>query len=288
MLAGCATSLSGATGGVLEVAASVNTWGSILAQLGGTHVQATSIINSPATDPHDYEPTPADGRVIARARLFVENGVGYDSWAARALAASPDSQRRVVDVGALVGVPDDGNPHRWYDPANVSAVAAAITGGLKRLDPADAGYFDRRLATFEQHDLAQYHQLIDEIARRYAGTRVGASESIFAPLAAALRLQLVTPPAFLRAVSEGSDPSAADKAAIDAQIAHRAIAVYVLNTQNSTPDVAAQVAACRQRGIPVVGITETLVPAGASFQRWQVSQLESLLAALGRAKGGNR
>jgi zinc/manganese transport system substrate-binding protein len=185
-------------------------------------------------------------------------------------------------------VPDDGNPHRWYDPANVSAVAAAITGGLKRLDPADAGYFDRRLATFEQHDLAQYHQLIDEIARRYAGTRVGASESIFAPLAAALRLQLVTPPAFLRAVSEGSDPSAADKAAIDAQIAHRAIAVYVLNTQNSTPDVAAQVAACRKRGIPVVGITETLVPAGASFQRWQVSQLESLLAALGRAKGGNR
>ena len=104
----CATSMqdgrgSDATGRVVEAAASINAWGSILAQLGGEHVHATSIITKPDTDPHDYEPTPADGRTIAAARLFIENGVGYDSWAAKAIAANP-SGRAVIDVGKLVGV----------------------------------------------------------------------------------------------------------------------------------------------------------------------------------------
>src|SRR5690348_2454498 len=79
--AAAAGSGSGSGGGkVITAAASINAWGSILAQLGGTHVTTTSIITSPDTDPHDYEPTPADGRIIASAALFVQNGIGYDSW----------------------------------------------------------------------------------------------------------------------------------------------------------------------------------------------------------------
>src|SRR5438445_2867987 len=141
--AACATSPSGGSspsgdGQIVAVAASINAWGSILKQLGGSHVRETSIISNPDTDPHDYEPTPADGRVIAQSQLFVENGIGYDSWAAKSLAASPDSSRLVVDVGQLVDVPAGGNPHRWYDPSNVDAVADAITADLKKLDPADA------------------------------------------------------------------------------------------------------------------------------------------------------
>jgi zinc/manganese transport system substrate-binding protein len=270
---------------VLNVAASINAWGSILTQLGGSHVRETSIITNPATDPHAYEPTPADGRTIADSQLFVDNGVGYDPWAAQALAASPSSGRLVLNVGRLVNVPDGGNPHRWYDPGNVEAVARTITADLKKLDPADARYFDAQLATFQSIGLGRYHQLIGDIKAKYARTPVGASESIFAPLSDALGLDLVTPAAFLKAISEGTDPSAADKAAIDAQIAGRKIKVYVFNTQNSTPDVAAQVAAAKDHGIPVAGVTETLSPANATFQDWQVSQLTALQAALARATG---
>ena len=88
LIAGCATSSSNettATGGVVQVAATINAWGSILAQLGGKHVHETSIITNPDTDPHSYEPTPADARTIADSRLFVENGIGYDTWAANRL-----------------------------------------------------------------------------------------------------------------------------------------------------------------------------------------------------------
>jgi zinc/manganese transport system substrate-binding protein len=286
--AACSTSRSGSAGPsgdghVVQVAASINAWGSILSQLGGSHVRATSIITNPDTDPHDYEPTPADGRVIAESQLFVENGIGYDSWAAKALAASPDSGRLVIDVGQQVGVAAGGNPHRWYDPSDVETVADAITADLKKLDPADAAYFDSQRARFESSGLAAYHQLISEIKTTYEGTPVGASESIFSPLAEALALDLATPPSFLKAISEGTDPSPADKAAIDAQIAGKKIKVYVFNSQNSTPDVAAQVAACRKQGIPVVGVTETLSPATASFQAWQTAQLQSLQAALKQA-----
>jgi len=270
---------------VISVAASINAWGSILAQLGGTHVKATSIISNPDTDPHAYEPTPADGRVIATASLFVENGIGYDSWAAKAVAANPDPNRVVIDVGQLTGTPNGGNPHRWYSPTDVEKVADAITSGLKKADPGDAAYFDTQRQTFETTGLAEYHALITDIKAKFAGTPVGASESIFTPLAQALGLDLITPPSFLKAISEGSDPSPADKATIDSQISSKKIKVYVFNSQNSTPDVSAQVTAARSHGIPVSTVTETLSPQGSSFQDWQAGQLKALEAALGRATG---
>jgi zinc/manganese transport system substrate-binding protein len=288
-VAACATSSADheAPGGgkVIEVAASTNAWGSILAQLGGTRVHATSIISNPDTDPHDYEPTPVDGRTIAGAKLFVENGIGYDTWAAKAIAASPDSGRLVIDIGDLVGVSEGGNPHRWYSPSDVEKVADEITADLKKADPAGATYFDAQRQTFENTGLAQYHQLITDIRTKYAGTPVGASESVFAPLAEALGLDLITPASFLKATSEGTDPSAADKATIDHQISAKTIKVYVFNSQNSTPDIAAQASAARKVGIPVSIVTETLSPAGASFQDWQSAQLEALQRALRAGTG---
>ncbi len=270
-------------GGPIQVVAAENFWGSIAAQLGGDRVHVVSVITNPATDPHDYEPTAADARTVAEARMVVENGVGYDPWAARLVAASPLSGRVVLDVGKLVGVPDGGNPHRWYSPANVQQVIAAIVRGYSQLDPKDAGYFRRQRTAFETHGLAQYESLIATIKRRFGGTPVGASESIFAPLAQALGLKLVTPYSFLKAISEGTEPTAADKTTIDRQIAHRQIRVWVYNSQNSTPDVARLTAAARKKGIPVTTITETLSPASATFQAWQSRQLHALLLAL--AKG---
>ncbi|HEY2296294.1 MAG TPA: zinc ABC transporter substrate-binding protein [Jatrophihabitans sp.] len=288
VVAGCSTSggaATGSSGKVVEVAASINAWGSILAQLGGAHVHETSIITNPDTDPHDYEPTPQDGTVIAGSQLFVENGIGYDSWAAKSLAASPDSSRLVINVGDLVHIPEGGNPHRWYSPADVNTVADAVTADLKRLDPADASYFDAQRQRFAATGLATYDRLIKQIQTKYAGTPVGASESIFAPLAQALRLDLITPPSFLKAISEGTDPSAADLSTIDSQISSNKIKVYVFNSQNATPDVAAQVKAAKAAGIPVSAVTETLAPAGASFQQWQCAQLQALISALHQATG---
>jgi zinc/manganese transport system substrate-binding protein len=289
MLGGCATSspvaLPGRGAKPVTVVATINAWGSIAAQLGGTRIQETSIITKPAIDPHAYEATPSDARSLAGANVVIENGIGYDSWAAQMLAADPVAGRVVLDVGGLVGVADGGNPHVWYSPADVVRVADQITADYAKEDPADKGYFQQRNLAFLTTDLGTYNHLIGQIRARYAGVKVGASESIFVPLAQSLGLDLVTPASFMNDISEGTDVSAADKATIDAQISSKEIKVYVFNSQNSTPDVAAQVTAARAAGIPVVAVTETLAPANATFQQWQSAQLQQLADALHEATG---
>jgi zinc/manganese transport system substrate-binding protein len=283
----CLSQVEAATGGGpgLQVVAAENFWGSIAAQLGGDRVRVTSVITSPATDPHAYEPTAADARTIAGAQLVIVNGIGYDPWAPKLIAANPVTGRIVLTVGDLVGIKPGGNPHRWYSPSDVQKMIGEIVRDYSKLDSKDAGYFRQQRARFEARGLAQYTRLIATIKRTYHGVPVGASESIFAPLAQALGLRLLTPPSFLKAISEGTEPTAADKTTIDRQIARRQVRVWVYNSQNSTPDVKRITDAARTRGIPVTTITETLTPPSASFQTWQSHQLEALAAALAKASG---
>ena len=289
-VAGCATTAPANASGSgastkINVVAAENFWGSIASQLGGDHATVTSIITNPDTDPHSYEPTPADGRTMTGAQFAIVNGIGYDPWAPKLLDTNPNPQRTVLTVGTLVGIPDGGNPHRWYSPTNVHQVIEQITADYQKIDPADAAYFQQRKETFENQTLAPYNQLISTIKAKYAGTPIGASESIVSPLAEGLGLNLITPETFLDAISEGSDPTAADKATIDNQIRTKQIKVYVYNSQNSTPDVQTQVNEAKAAGIPVTTVTETLAPANATFQDWQVKELQGIEAALAQATG---
>src|SRR6266568_433479 len=250
LAAGCSTAAGTAAAGTgtgagsgssrhIVVVAAENFWGSIARQLGGTHVSETSIIANPNTDPHDYEPAAGDARTIAGAQLVIVNGIGYDPWAPKLLAANPVAGRLTLTVGSLLGLKDGDNPHQWYSAAHVRQVIAAIT----------------------------------------------ASESIVSPLADALGLKMLTPYSFLRAISEGSEPTAQDKATVDAQIRNKQIKIYVYNSQNATPDVTAQVKEAEAEHIPVTTVTETLAPANATFQQWQVTELQGIENALHQATG---
>lgn len=284
----CATTPPGsaAASDKIQVVAAENFWGSIAAQLGGSQVEETSIIANPQTDPHSYEPTAADARTISGARLFIQNGIGYDtSWAPGLVAANPDSARTVLTVGDVLGLQNGDNPHQWYSRQSVYRVIDAITADYQKIDPAHASYYAQRKVQFEDSTLATYDKLEASIRTQYAGTPIGASESIVSPLAATLGLDLITPDSFLRDISEGSDPTTADKSTIDDQIRQRLIKVYVYNSQNSTPDIQQQVALARQEGIPVTTVTETLAPAGDSFQQWMVSELQGFQKALAEGTG---
>ena len=104
-------------------------------------------------------------------------------------------------------------------------------------------------------------------------------------LGQALGLDLLTPYSFLKAISEGTEPTAGDKTTIDRQIADKQIKVWVYNSQNSTPDVQRFTDEAHGKGIPVTTITETLSPATATFQAWQLAQLKALAAVLHKATG---
>ncbi|HEX3539940.1 MAG TPA: zinc ABC transporter substrate-binding protein [Acidimicrobiales bacterium] len=282
--AGSSTTSVGTGGKVLQVVVAENDWGSIAAQVGGKFVHVTSIITDPNADPHTYEPTPADGRTVATADLVWYNGIGYDNWMPKLLAADPGN-RTVLSVGQVVGVADGGNPHRWYNPADVQTVIKSYVADLSKLDPASGSYFQSQATTYNAMGLKAYNDEIALIKSKYSGVPVGASESIFAMLSPALGLSLITPPSFLKAISEGTDVSAADKTTIDNQIKNHLIKVYVYNSQNSTPDVQTQVKEAQDAHIPTATITETLVPPTATYQDWQTTQLNGIAAALATATG---
>ncbi len=280
-----AFSANGVVGGQVQIVATENFWGSIAAQIGGDHVQVTSIINNPNIDPHSYEPTSRDSRAVADAHYVILNGVGYDPWASQLLAANPVSGRRVLNIGTYLGKHVGDNPHLWYSPDYVTAVANKIRDDLSALDPANATAYAQSTQTFLTTGLAQYHSLIAEIKAKYAGTAVGATESIFAYLAPALGLRLITPPDYLQAVSEGTEISAADEATVEQQINQKQIAILVYNSQNTPNNIQVALALARAQHIPIVPITETLDPANVSFQQWQSSQLQAIATALAQVRG---
>ena len=230
----------------MQVVAAENFWGSIASQVGGSHVHVTSIIVDPNADPHSYEPTTTDARTVADAKYVIVNGAGYDPWADKLLQANPVSGRKELNVGDFNGKNEGDNPHMWYNPDYVTAVANKIRDDLKTIDPADASAFDQSAQAFLTTGLQQYHQLIAAIKAKYQGTPVGATESIFSYLAPALGLNLITPYSYLKAVSEGTDISAADEATVEQQIKQKQIKVLIYNSQNTPNNI--QAADCLGQG----------------------------------------
>lgn len=292
LLAACginttATSNSNTSGGsnTIQVVAAENFWGSIAAQVGGSHIHVTSIIVDPNADPHSYEPTTNDARTVADAQYVLINGAGYDPWADKLLQANPVSGRKELNVGDFNGKHEGDNPHMWYNPDYVTAVANKIRDDLKGIDPGDASAFDQSAQTFLTTGLAQYHAAIAAIKAKYSGTAVGATESIFSYLAPALGLNLITPYSYLKAVSESSDISAADEATVEQQVSQKQIKVLIYNSQNTPNNIQALINKAKANNIPVTTITETLTPANATFQDWQTAQLQGIQNALAQATG---
>lgn len=267
------------SGGAIQVVAAENFWGSIVSQIGGEKVNVRSIVSDPNADPHEYESNAADARAVADADYVIANGVGYDDWMDKLLSAGGNPHRRVLNVGQLVGVAAGGNPHLWYGPAYVNQAASQIERDLAAIDPADADSFERNYATLES-SLAEYQNRIAAIKQQYAGTKVAATEDIFAYLAQAAGLDLVSPPAFIEAVAEGNDPPAGSIVAFEDQLKSRQIKVLAYNEQTVTPLTQNMKALAAQEGIPIVGVTETIQPPDASFQEWMNAELLDLQNAL--------
>ncbi len=257
-------------------------WGSIASQLGGSKVEVQSVVSDPNADPHEYQSSTADARAFADADLVVLNGAGYDDWGQRLLSASSSSHRQVLDIARLLGRKAGDNPHFWYDPASVVNVADAITARYRSIDAADAGYFDLRRSDFSSA-LKPYLGEIAAIKQTYSGTAIGSTESIFVYMAAALGLDLISPPEFMQAVAQGNDPPVSAVATFHDQVAGNRIKVLVYNVQTATAVTTNLKTLAAAHHIPLVGVSETLQPASLTFQDWQLAQLKNLEDALSAA-----
>ena len=277
--AACGGLSPAAQSGAINVVAGENFWGSIATQLGGTHAVVQSVVTDPNADPHEYESSTQDARAFADANLVVLNGAGYDDWGRKLLDANPSAGRHVLTVADLLGKKVGDNPHFWYSPDYVAKVADAITAQYKSIDPTDTTYFDQQRAQLT----GAFQPYLNEIAaikQRYRDTPVGSTESIFVYMAAALGLNLVSPPEFMDAVAEGNDPPAGSVVAFQDQVSSRQIKLLVYNVQTVTAVTTNLKDLASRHRIPTVGVSETLQPASLSFQQWQLTQLLRIDQAL--------
>jgi zinc/manganese transport system substrate-binding protein len=266
----------------VDVVVSVDQWGEVVSQLGGSCAQVKTLLASSSVDPHDYEPSPADAATFEGAQLVVVNGAHYDEWASK-LAAGSASGAPVIsaaDVGGESARGDAVNPHVWYDPATVTAVADAVTSELGKLAPQAADYFTQRRAAFTE-SLKPYDAEISAIKAAAAGKTYAATESVFDYMATAVGLQNKTPAGYQAASSNETDPSPADLDAFHQLLGAKGVDVLIYNTQTegSVPDQIRTEA--EGAGVPVVDVTETVAPGAKSFEAWQVDQLTALAKALG-------
>ena len=274
-----ATTPSG--GPAIQVLGTENFYADLLAQIGGERVTASSILNDPSADPHEYEASPAAAKLVADSKLVIVNGIGYDDFMDKLLGAATRPDRVVINVQDILGVKDDVNVHVWYDPATMPKVADAATEALSKLDPQNAAYFAAQKAKY----LAGLKAISDKVGAlktKYAGSPVAFTENVAGYLTDAIGLKVLTPPAFMEAIESGTDPAPADVAAERNLITGRKVKVLLYNSQVTSP-LTQQIHDLADRsGVPIVGVAETIPPAFKTFQEWQLAQLTELEKALAR------
>ena len=279
--AGCGDGTPPTEPGVVRVVAAENFWGDIAEQIGGRHVEVTSLIDSPTADPHLFESDPRAAASIAAAQLVIDNGLGYDGFVERTLKAVGGHARHVLTVGDVLGMARAGeaNPHVWYDTAALPKVARAIAAELTALDPADRLAFDSGAKRFIR-SLDPLLATIATMKERYAGTPVAYTERVPGYLLKAAGLVSTAPASFSQALEDGNDPSPGDAASFERAIKDHDIRVLIYNAQVADALTERLKQLADDSGVPVVGMTETM-PAGTTFQAWQLRQDRELLRALG-------
>jgi zinc/manganese transport system substrate-binding protein len=277
-VAGCG---GGTKSAKLPVVASTNVYGDIARQIGGSHVEVTSILTDPNADPHLFEPGTKNGLAVSHARVVIQNGLGYDAFMSRLESSAPSSDRKVVTISDVLGVHGhDANPHLWYDVPGLPKIATAIEQALAGADAAHAADYRSGLRVFVE-SLAPLQATVAKIRATHAGAPVAYTEPVPGYLIEAAGLRNLSPSSFTLPIEEGSEPSASAVSAMTALATKHRIKVLFYNNQAVSPITQRVRAAATAAGIPVVGVAET-VPAGLTFQTWQLKQAHELLQALGK------
>ena len=247
----------------LNVVATTNFYGNIAQEVLGDHGTVTSIINSPNIDPHDFTPTTATAKKVAKANLVIENGVGYDTWV----------NKLQVSVGKIVGAKDGDNEHLWYNPANIEKYVDALAAQYGRLLPQDAAAFKKNAAAYKKK-LNILNQKMDQIKNEKQNANVAVSEPVFNYALQKMGFK-VTYSHFALAIEEGSDPSYTDIRDLQNSIKEHKIAFFVLNKQDDSKIVDNIADLCRKENIPVLEVTETM-PKGGNYIDWFSNELDQL------------
>jgi zinc/manganese transport system substrate-binding protein len=274
--AGCApTSTPAATGGKIIAVGAENQYTSVIEQIGGKYVSATSVMSNPSTDPHTFEASAQVAAAVSSASIVVQNGLGYDSFMSKIEAASPSKNRQVIVAQTVLGLPDNTrNPHLWYDPKTMPAVAGSIFAALSKIQPSHAKYFAANLQKF-QAAVSVWTTKLAAFAAAHPDVPVAVTEPVADYMLTAAGTKNLTPWALQAAIMNDTDPAPQDVATQNALFTNTSVKVFLYNEQVTDDITTTYLKSAKKSGIPVVGVYETM-PAGYSYQSWMIAELAAL------------
>jgi zinc/manganese transport system substrate-binding protein len=282
-LAGCGSAAASAVkagkGQIVAVGAE-NEYANVISQIGGRYVAVSAIESNPNTDPHTFEASPSVAQVVAAARLVVQNGVGYDTFMNKIEAASPSSSRRVIDVQTLLGLPDSTpNPHLWYSPRTMPAVAAALVKALSAIQPSHAAYFAANARRFDA-SLKPWYKALAEFRAKYPETPVATTEPVGDYMLQAAGTVNMTPFTLQADIMNGVDPAPQDVTLQHGLFSGHRVKVFVYNQQVTDSLTESFLSEAHRDGIPVVGVYETMPVPGYNYQSWMLAEVNALQRAV--------
>ncbi|RPA57302.1 cation ABC transporter substrate-binding protein [Gordonia oryzae] len=278
-IAGCSSSSGGSDDSTIHAVAAENEYADVISQVGGHYVSVSAIMSDPNTDPHTYEASPAVAEELRDATLVVQNGVGYDDFMSKLEQASPANGRKVIVAQQVLGLPDSTpNPHLWYDPKTMPAVAKAIADDLATLQPAHKDEFEKNAAAFVA-SLQPWTTALASFAKTHPATPVAVTEPVADYMLQAAGTDIKTPWTLQAAIMNDTDPSPQDSTLQDSLLSDKQVKVFLYNQQVTDDTTSKYLALSRQHGIPVVGVYETM-PTGYTYQRWMTAELDAMSKAV--------
>jgi zinc/manganese transport system substrate-binding protein len=264
---------------VLAVGAE-NQYANVIAQIGGPFVSVTAIMSNPNTDPHEFEASASVAEEVSNAQLIVQNGVGYDTFMSKIESATNRPDRQVIVAQELIGVASDAfNPHLWYDPRTMPAVASAVASDLSRLEPAHAAYFKGNVKTFD-HSLQPWFTAIASFKKAHPGVPVAVTEPVADYMLQAAGADIKTPGPLQAAIMNGTDPSPQAISLEEQLLTKHEVKVFLYNQQVTDSLTATFLSDATKAHVPVVGVYETMPTPGYDYQSWMMAETNALKLAL--------
>ncbi|HCD08435.1 MAG TPA: metal ABC transporter substrate-binding protein [Lactobacillus sp.] len=273
ILSGCSNKKVNNSSQKIKIVTTTNFYAEAAKAVVGDKGTVNSIINNPAVDPHDYEPTTKTAKTVSAADITVANGLGYDTWMNKLNKQS----NSYIKIGEDVMHKKTGNnPHIWYNPETMPRYAKYLADQLGNKYPKNKAYFEQNaqeyIASLKpiQKELSQ----LKTLAQKVPNKNVYVSEPVFDYAIAATGFK-VTDKNFEKAIENGTDPTPSTIKKMHQAINNKQIAFFVLNTQTNNKVINNLVSLAEKKNIPILKVTETL-PEGKTYKEWMLSQYQAM------------
>lgn len=275
VLGGCQTQTKQANQKPIRIVSSIDFYGDVAKQVAGKYGQVNSVIQSSAVDPHDFEPTTKNAKMVSKANMVIQNGAGYDQWMSKLVGAN---DKKIIDLRVsedLLHISSESNEHVWYKPSTMPKLATKLAQQFSKLDPSHATYYQKNATKYRQ-SLAPLNKLISTLKRNVdqKNKLVDVSEPVFNYALTNLGYQ-INNEHFAKAIEDGNDPAPADIAKMQADIKQHKIAFLVVNTQESDHVIDNMIKLARKHNVPILKVTESL-PKGLNYEQWMAKQYRQL------------